>query len=311
MNHILRKFDTSPPLNLWLRPFGNGTLKIYSNFNERTNSQYTKPILITDLNLLRYLARSAYWAREAACLKPREDSVGSKIHVKVAEQPKNGKAETGSKEIYVYFYHESLDIDYWETRENLFLTLPKGGGLKIDRFFWEKFRNVRKPFLQKMAPFIDSKANYTFTGFGNGGAVAILAGLAFRDEFQIDPVLVTFGAPRLSNEHFVRWVSNQFKIYRVTYSFDTIPGFPSGYRQHPTEYWIPEQEECQCQYDNLNEAESFPKVFKCLHGENFLENPACNAQMRYRFRDSHQKFKSNFNRGPYFGYLMGRCPHDS
>ncbi|KAI1444830.1 alpha/beta-hydrolase [Annulohypoxylon stygium] len=80
-----------------------------------------------------------------------------------------------------------------------------------------------------------------FTGHSLGGAVAtIAAGYARKQGYAAD--LYTYGSPRVGNDAFVGFVTNQTgSEYRVTHLDDPVPRLPPiilDYRHTSPEYWL-------------------------------------------------------------------------
>ncbi|KAG9300955.1 hypothetical protein G9A89_005013 [Geosiphon pyriformis] len=106
-----------------------------------------------------------------------------------------------------------------------------------------------------------AKHNFVFTGHGEGGALATYAALEFwrQNRDIIKPqqiVIVTYGAPRIGDNGFIRYISERFFVNRVTYINDYVPLFLSRTFKHPnTEYWIL-LDLCECGDDK-------PKIYNC------------------------------------------------
>ncbi|OTA67853.1 lipase [Hypoxylon sp. EC38] len=80
-----------------------------------------------------------------------------------------------------------------------------------------------------------------FTGHSLGGAVATVAAANARNE-GYDADLITYGSPRVGNQEFVDFVTNQTGAeYRVTHLDDPVPRLPPiilNYRHTSPEYWL-------------------------------------------------------------------------
>lgn len=79
------------------------------------------------------------------------------------------------------------------------------------------------------------------TGHSLGGAVATIAAGELRAaSFPAD--LVTYGSPRVGNEQYVKFITDQpGKEYRITHDDDIVPRVPPallGYRHTSPEYWL-------------------------------------------------------------------------
>ncbi|KXJ93288.1 lipase [Microdochium bolleyi] len=80
-----------------------------------------------------------------------------------------------------------------------------------------------------------------FTGHSLGGATATVAAAKARNlGYAID--LFTYGSPRVGNEDFAQFVTNQpGRNYRVTHLTDPVPRLPPiflGFRHVSPEYWL-------------------------------------------------------------------------
>lgn len=86
-------------------------------------------------------------------------------------------------------------------------------------------------------------------GHSLGGAVAALAGLDFKARAW-NPIVTTFGEPRLGNKAFTTYINKRFNItaqhdhnsfHRVTHAGDPVPLLPLaewGYDMHSEEVFI-------------------------------------------------------------------------
>ncbi|GAB1314180.1 Fungal lipase-like domain-containing protein [Madurella fahalii] len=83
--------------------------------------------------------------------------------------------------------------------------------------------------------------NIRVTGYSLGGAVGTLAA-AFLREAGFAADLYTYGSPRVGNEDFVEFVTNQAgSEYRITHQDDPVPRLPpivANYRHVSPEYWV-------------------------------------------------------------------------
>ncbi|KAL4808564.1 Alpha/Beta hydrolase protein [Aspergillus unguis] len=118
--------------------------------------------------------------------------------------------------------------------------------------FMNSWRSSRTTILDTIAAAKEQYPDYTLTLVGHslGGAVAALAGT----EMQLrgwDPVVTTFGEPRVGNKAFVEYLDTVFhldsddardwKFRRVTHANDPVPLVPLeewGYEMHSGEIYI-------------------------------------------------------------------------
>ncbi|KAG9293404.1 hypothetical protein G9A89_006689 [Geosiphon pyriformis] len=264
---------------------------------------------VNDVAILDYLKEMASYSREAYCLSaektyfPQEITCEEKVITKhlhrlmVFIKGKKGSPTDRRRRIN----HLSL---YPDTNNNI-----RAG---VDS---EWFRN----YLYREAEInvkIDSAMNnydvlyqVVFTGHGEGGVYAILAGLSFqRRHPTMRPYtnLVTYGAPRPGDRAFANHISAMFPEHlRVVNNNDWFPHMPTKAEkyQHPkTEYWI---SNANCNCGEVNDMADYI-LYKCLpeaRGEDgfFIdENQNCHAGTT--LIDSPLSQASHI--GPYFGIQM-------
>jgi pimeloyl-ACP methyl ester carboxylesterase len=103
---------------------------------------------------------------------------------------------------------------------------------------------VKDQVVSALADMVKAYPTYKiiFTGHSMGGAVATYAVADFRKNLGYDIDLYTFASPRVGNQEFVEYVSNQPGThYRVTHLDDIVPRVPPiflNYRHTSPEYWI-------------------------------------------------------------------------
>ncbi|KAG9292504.1 hypothetical protein G9A89_001577 [Geosiphon pyriformis] len=170
---------------------------------------------------------------------------------------------------------------------------------KIERFW----RNKKSKFAWSVY----------FVGHGIGGAYAILAATYIRasmlQEFQMDVSkisVITFGAPRVGDFYFVRFLKRTFNYHgfiRVTHSNDWIPRdfmAKGTFLHYYREYWI-ENQECNCNLSVLKDV-----IYNCSGRTSLLdfdENNECNLGTV----DSLEDKEHDVHLGPYLGITMGNC----
>ncbi|KAG9290121.1 hypothetical protein G9A89_010427 [Geosiphon pyriformis] len=272
----------------------------------------------------------AYYAHQTYCLLEDTGFVEDDIYVWVSPASKKITLRSGVKRVILIqvrgrelTYDRMIEWD--QTRD--FKTL-KSGGLK----FWENFkvplasyiryeRKLKNRISDLLEKYVSNKyyKNYgfLFIGHGEGGALATYAALDFwqniRGKIKSSQLeVITFGAPRIGDEGFVRSISKIFRINRVTYSNDFVPLFLSHTFRHPnTEYWIG-GELCDC--DVLaNQPQPYPVIYDCYMYSG-TENPFCNLAFQKPALEgmldlSSEIFGSHLDahNGPYFGYIMKQC----
>ncbi|KAG9295068.1 hypothetical protein G9A89_017862 [Geosiphon pyriformis] len=189
--------------------------------------------------------------------------------------------------------------------------------------------------------------NVYFVGHAIGGAYATLAAQYLRlyealekphELSLVDIQIFTFGAPRIGNKDFARLLNEYSeKDYRVTFGNDHVPHFPTeGIRKKKlvhseTEIWIKPPDNCDCNdattslatldrqqinaYQQAieyylcpgasNPEYSFARTNRLLYPPSHInagENQECNAGQSFENTSD-----DIFQRGPYFGVIMGEC----
>ena len=108
--------------------------------------------------------------------------------------------------------------------------------IKIERFFWKLFKLIYKDvFSSKIINEINSHPDYQiiFIGHSLGGAIATLASYYYAKNklSNNEPVLITFGQPRVGNENFARRYMELIKlVFRVARSNDFVTMVPPAKR---------------------------------------------------------------------------------
>lgn len=81
-------------------------------------------------------------------------------------------------------------------------------------------------------------------GHSRGGALAIILAARLRMDLQLNVTTYTYGAPRVGNEAFAKFISGQGdRNYRITHYNDLVPivppfGWPWYFRHVEPEYWL-------------------------------------------------------------------------
>ncbi|KAG9302105.1 hypothetical protein G9A89_020539 [Geosiphon pyriformis] len=302
----------------------NSVLNTRTNIKGDNDSQQLKKVLLShEINFeeLNLLSEHAYYAREAACLEDINNRMLLNLYVGILKKIRPYNA-TLPPELVVFF--KSLELSQTEllspTRKSV--KFPTSNDGLVDMQFYNSWPKARQIFWQIFLPYHSdklysrsTKSHVSFTGFGHGGVLAIFAGLAFGKKFRKVPTVVTFGQPKIGNQNFIDYVQSRIILYRVTYADDLIPSLPNtpGFPYMNTEYWIPEQEqeECQCMITDSGYNEMFPEVYRCHHQDSLVENLDCNGQ--YFLKNDNQMnimpTQIDHHFGPYFGYIMGKCPY--
>ncbi|KAL2828656.1 Alpha/Beta hydrolase protein [Aspergillus cavernicola] len=129
---------------------------------------------------------------------------------------------------------------------------PKCSNCSVHAGFMSAWRNTRSTILETISSARDQYPDYRLelVGHSLGGAVAALAGTEMRI-LGWDPVVTTFGEPRVGNKAFVEYLDTIFHLdvddmhawtfRRVTHVNDLVPLFPLtewGYEMHAGEIYI-------------------------------------------------------------------------
>ncbi|KAG9300143.1 hypothetical protein G9A89_010553 [Geosiphon pyriformis] len=214
------------------------------------------------------------------------------------------------------------------------IQFPDVNGAWITLGYYEKWiKRFRKLFFKSLEKILKSsqkKPDYTdfeFTGFGESGPYAVFAALEFSEKYQprTNPIVVTFGQPRMGNEIFTAFAQTKLRIFRVTFQDDWLPNLPrqalrtflrwnedierpvhsfprlyEEFKHFKPEFWIKE-ENCECSEN------SYPIVYKCLNTVSYDEHPECNARKHiHELTEGLLRLQEydHFHYGPYFGKNM-------
>ncbi|KAI1338980.1 alpha/beta-hydrolase [Xylariaceae sp. FL0016] len=109
--------------------------------------------------------------------------------------------------------------------------------------FYTAWNEIKDDLLAGVEAAVAANPTYSvfFTGHSLGGAVSTIA-VAYAREANVTADLYTFGSPRVGNEKFVSFVTDQAGAeYRVTHLDDPVPRLPPiilNYRHTSPEYWL-------------------------------------------------------------------------
>ncbi|KAG9295063.1 hypothetical protein G9A89_017857 [Geosiphon pyriformis] len=294
-------------------------------------TETSEKILIENKDLLGLLADSAYHASEAACLDGKSKTLARLLYVDI-EKDLNPIGDTSQKFV-IKFRATELKYFSWFKDPTAWTAIQYKhvAGTLVEKKYYNIWQNAQKHFWSKMKilesqkGFLDRKSLFSFVAFGRGGIYAIFAALEFANKHAVKPIVVTFGMPSIGNMEFVSFAYSQIEHYRVTYGDDYVPQFPRFGIRHDnmeekyvpmsTEYWIPLQpDQCQCSpaFTIVDSSElNYPKIYRCNQIGSLNPNPVCNANFAYRRYLDHRSFKKpnqDDHFGPYFGYIMDKCP---
>lgn len=132
------------------------------------------------------------------------------------------------------------------------LKVPKCQNCTIHSGFLTSWKHTRCTIIPHVEQAMESYPDYklVLVGHSLGGAVAAIAALEFQAR-GFDPVVTTFGEPRLGNKALSQFIDQQFnlnatslddaKFRRVTHIDDPVPSLPLeewGYEMHAGEIFI-------------------------------------------------------------------------
>lgn len=119
-------------------------------------------------------------------------------------------------------------------------SLKECDGCKASKYFADAWgtMSIQIPYILGLG--LRRFPNLVITGHGRGGGMATAAAMWARQR-GINTTLYTYGAPRIGNEAFANYISNQGQNYRVTHKLaegSRKPGVKHGYRHMEPEYYI-------------------------------------------------------------------------
>ena len=131
-----------------------------------------------------------------------------------------------------------ITFDGYEAEEYFISTLlsPKKifeiKGIKVNSFFWRYFKLIENDlFSEELINDMNKNKDYQiiFIGHSFGGAIATLSIFSFVKNYleNRDPILITFGQPRVGNEEFAKKFNELIpNVYRIANINDKITSIP-------------------------------------------------------------------------------------
>lgn len=146
--------------------------------------------------------------------------------------------------LVVLTFQGSVNIrSYFDDITFAFTTCNLVVGCLVHSGFWEAWTNTRAAVLAGVAEATSAHPGYkvVVTGHSLGAAVATLAAADLRVN-GTSADLYNYGSPRVGNDIFANFVTNQTGInVRVTHTDDPVANLPPNwidYRHISPEYWI-------------------------------------------------------------------------
>ena len=109
--------------------------------------------------------------------------------------------------------------------------------VKVHEGFYNKFLSVKDELFR----FIDKKLEINFIGHSQGGALAHLASILYKERHN-DCIVkcFAFGCPRVGNKDFATLYDKNITSYRIYYGVDPIPMLPFtlNYQHTKNPIWV-------------------------------------------------------------------------
>ncbi|KAG9299395.1 hypothetical protein G9A89_014044 [Geosiphon pyriformis] len=290
-----------------------------------------------DLEIMAHLANFGY------CYEINK--IGKKLAAKFVKAGEFFDEETS--QLFIYFKGKELTKSQWIVRRTTlvgftFEPYNVNSLVKVDNEWFGNFKqmwaNILAVIMARLAQ--ERKKGgikgLFFTGHAIGGAYATFAALYWRlfkasqsspntKSFNFPTQLVTFGAPRIGNIVFARFLNtwSSKNDFRVTTGNDHVPHFPASIngnnilKHSELEVWIESQSKnCDCleielfkcpgvlpSVNDVKKLQFSRKVFMFPPDEvKAGENEECNLGQKHD--DVPGDF---FHKGPYFTITMGDC----
>ena len=105
---------------------------------------------------------------------------------------------------------------------NLFVKMQDKFNSKIHSGFCQAYSEIS----EKLQKLIGESEHVIFSGHSAGGALSALHAANYYSSTVIEPALITFGAPRISNKNFQEFIFNYTKHIRFETLNDIVPTIP-------------------------------------------------------------------------------------
>jgi len=108
---------------------------------------------------------------------------------------------------------------------------------QVSKMFYDTFDCIQKDFIKYLSLCENNDKDYQtiFIGHSLGGALATIASFYYvnQNKYKLEPILITFGQPRVGNELFAKYLTNNIKqIYRVARANDPVTLIPLNKLYH-------------------------------------------------------------------------------
>ncbi|KAG9299389.1 hypothetical protein G9A89_014038 [Geosiphon pyriformis] len=186
----------------------------------------------------------------------------------------------------------------------------------LRRFYIKYWSLAANQTLKMLTQYVDNNIKYdkytlVLTGHGGGAVLATFAAIIFNKFWpKRQVILITYGAPRIGNDIFVRYMQKRIWVERVTVHDDYAPlFFGDNYLTHTSmETWIVPDQSCDCwkryEDDQIELYEGKDSFYRCTSPVG-MENKNCNLRFE-NSRSTYQVQQTTAHLGPYFGFFMSR-----
>ncbi|KAG9288649.1 hypothetical protein G9A89_006750 [Geosiphon pyriformis] len=272
---------------------------------------------ILDPRKLDFLADMAFYAHQTYCLHKESSFISNDLYVWILPSYEKIQLLNGlGRAIIIQIRSRQLTPEIMERRDSnqSHVKYPtRYSDISVPVYPYFHYFYAKNKILKMLRKYLlnDYYKNHVllFTGHGDGGVIAIYAALdIFLSSLSLKRHIevTTFGAPRIGDEDFIKFVGQRFTINRVTYGRDYVPLYLSRRFKHPnTEYWIPYDDDYEC-CELEDRPQRMPLVVDCYLKE-MTEHPECNLKFEPGRQDSRFIPNQAAHMGPYFGYTMGQC----
>ena len=111
------------------------------------------------------------------------------------------------------------------------------GDFKASKMFYDTFKTIKDDLINSLLllhGINSTDYQIIFVGHSLGGALATISSFYYinQDIFKSEPILITYGQPRVGNEAFAKYLTNNIKqIYRFARGKDQVTVIPFKYQE--------------------------------------------------------------------------------